>query len=344
MLFGYQDLWRWLVYERFAIWAAVLCTLPASVLVEGISRTRFRWPACVAVAVVLLVGVARETTFTQTQPVLPHPLQAWEETEILKFLSNDNHTDWNYVTLGLGDAEMARISRLTPARTMDGLYYTARVRPELRASGVGSIDTAYWWRTGLEILPQIIQQPDRWNLKWAIVALPQLHEQLQAAGWQKLYTLGSPASLADVAPHFYDQSAQTRSDFYATYGDRAPMAWAAEHGTPTAVSLVTVWEAPAGLHVPPLPPDVMPAYPGVLSVWWGTVPMAVLVLAVALVVLQLRGQPKWRLSLDLGERQPSREPAYPRVVGPAEALAKELLGNNTIAGRFMGMLLHWTGL
>jgi hypothetical protein len=343
ILFGYKDLWRWLVYERFAIWAAVLCTLPASVFVERLSRTRVRWPAGIAVAVVLLLGVARESTFTQTQPVLPHQLLAWEEGEILKFLANDNHAEWNYMTLGLGDAEMARISRLTSARTMDGLYYTARVRPELRASGVGSIDTAYWWRTGLEILPQVIAQPDRWNLKWAIVAIPKLQEQLQAAGWQKLYTLGSPGSLVDVSTLFFQQSAETQAAFRATYGDQASLAWAAEHGTPAPVSLVSVWEAPAGLDIPRLPPVVTPAYPALLPVWWGTVPLLFLALATTLVLLQVRGQPKWRLSLSLGERPRHRAPARPRVAGPAEVFVRGLAGSS-IAGRFMGTLLHWAGL
>jgi len=285
ILFAYGDLWQWLVYERFAVWAAVLSTLPASVFVERIVRGRLRWPIGGLIAALLLFGVARESTLTLAQPLLPRALQPWEEAEILKFLGSENHADWNYATFGLGEAEMARLSRLTSARTMDGLYYTARQRPELRQSGVGSIDSAYWWRTGLEILPEVIQHPDHWNLRWAVVAIPQLEEQLRTAGWQKLYNLGSPISFADVPALFFQQSAETQAAFRDTYGDQAALVWAAEHGAPPITSLVSVWVAPAELIIEPLPPSVPPPYPAVLSIWWGTVPLVLLVLGSGLALL-----------------------------------------------------------
>lgn len=305
LLFAYGDLWRWLVYERFAVWAAVLSTLPASVLVERIARSRVRWPVGGLIAVVLLFGVVRETTFTQFQPLIPRPLQAWEESEILSFLNTDEHASWNYVTFGLGEAEMARLSRLTTARTMDGLYYTARQRPELRSSGVGSIDSAYWWRTGMEILPEVIQHPDHWNLRWAVVALPQLEEQLRSAGWQKQYNLGSRVALANVPTLFFQQSAETQAAFRGTYGDEAALVWAAEHGAPPPTSIVSVWTAPEGLTIPPLPPVVTPPYPPLLAYWWGTVPLLLLALGAVLTLLHV-WSPQARTEPAMTEARPQR--------------------------------------
>jgi hypothetical protein len=310
LLFGYADMWRWLVYERFAVWAAVLCALPASVIVERIARSRVRFPLGAVVAGALLLGVAREMNLSAFQPLQPRPILDWEEAAIVNFLADDAHASWNYVTFGLGEAEMARVSRLTVARTFDGLYYTVRQRPELRASGVGSVDSAYWWRTGMEILPQVIQHPDNWNVKWAIVAIPQLQEQLQAAGWREVTTLGAPMAFADVPDLFYKQSADTQAAFRAIYGDRAPLAWAAEHGGPPVTSLVSIWQAPAGLDIPVLSPAVTPSYPAVLAAWWGIVPLLLLILSLAL----LAADRKWVWALGL---LPQRRPrlATPPVVG-----------------------------
>ena len=320
ILFGYNDLWRWLVYERFAVWAAVLCVLPASVVVERIARSRARWPLGGLVAAALVAMVARETNLALFQPLQPPAIRDWEEADIVNFLDSDNHDAWNYVTLGLGEAEMARVSRLTSARTMDGLYYTARQRPELRASGVGSIDTAYWWRTGLEIIPEVLQHPDRWNLKWAIVALPQLQDQLRADGWHELYTLGSSTALTDTPKLFFQQSPETQASFRKTYGDGAALAWAAEHGPPAPSSVISIWEAPQQMDIPVLPPPVTPPYPAILGVLWGTLPILFFVLALALVAAH---QLKWRrIGVSLRVPEPERQPheGIPVAVGPAEVL------------------------
>jgi hypothetical protein len=166
----------------------------------------------------------------------------------------------------------------------------------LRASGVGSIDTAYWWRTGSEILPQVIEHPDRWNLKWAIVAIPQLQEQLRAADWHRLYTLGSSGTPLSAPELFFQQSAETQAAFRATYGDQAALAWAEEHGPPPPTSLISIWQAPPGVAIPPLPQSVAPAYPSLLAIWWGTVPLLLLAAACALAALHWWGLPTWQVA------------------------------------------------
>ncbi len=294
LLFAFRDLWQWLVYERFAIWAAVLSTFTTSVVILELRRRGLN-VALAAIGILLLVGVAREATISLNQQQLPAPLEPWEESEIVSFLETGDHADWNYVTLGLGEAGMARLTRLTSARTFDGVYYTARKRPELRASGVGSVDAAYAWRTGLEIIPHVLNDPARWNLKWVILARPDLQQQLHAAGWTlliQLHPLGTRSSLQE-GPEFFDQqSPETRTAFRAQYGDRAAVEWAAQHAAelgPIALfSRVSIWQAPETVNVPRLgPPSTPPPYPPVFALLWGTVPLALLGPGLVLAVLQL---------------------------------------------------------
>ena len=345
LVFGYGDLWRWLVYDRFAVWAAVLSTLPASVVVERIARSPLRRPGGGVVAVALVLVVARETNLSFFQPLQPPALRDWEEADVVNFLTADDHANWNYMTLGLGEAEMAKVSRLTSARTMDGLYYTARERPELRASGVGSIDSAYWWRTGLEIIPQVLDHPDLWNVKYAVVALPQLQDELKVTGWRPLYSLGSEAAITDTPKLFLQQSAETQSAFRAAYGDGAALAWAAEHGPPAPKSLVSIWQAPANIDIPPLPPAVAPAYPAVLALAWGTLPLLFFVFAV--LAVSLDGLSPWAARRPVPTPVPAPAPQRPRSVPTGSRAAELLLGGlaspDTIAGRFFGALVHWAG-
>jgi len=296
VLFFYRDLWQWLVYERFAVWAAVLSGIPASLVVHRLWWAR-SWLALGALSVVLLAGVAREASLSLDQALLPRPLEAWEETAIVSFLESADHADWNYVTIGLGEAGMARLTRLTTAHTIDGLYYTARQREELRNSGVGSIDAAYAWRTGQEIIPQVLNDPASWNLKWVVLARPELQPRLRAAGWT-LVTLLNPsgvvAALQQGPEHFAEQSQQTQDDFRAVYGERAALAWAEQHaaelGPPLVYSRVSIWQAPESAKVPrAVEPSIAPGYPPILAILWGTLPLGFLVLGLTLMLSQYVG-------------------------------------------------------
>src|SRR5262249_40120947 len=128
-------------------------------------------------------------------------------------------------------------------------------------------------------------------------------------------------ALSDVPPLFFQQSAETQADFRAIYGDAAALAWAAEHGAPPPVSLVSIWQTPPDRDIPPVPPPVTPPFPRILAWWWGTVPLLLLVLAGALVVIQSGGS---RLS------RPGAAPARPR---PRRALALPSIAG-TVLGRF----------
>ena len=107
---------------------------------------------------------------------------------LVKFLAEGDHAQWRYVTFGLGD-QLAYLSRLTKATTIDGSYHTARTLPELRASGLGQIDTAYWLSDGFSRLDPILQKSGERGVRWGFVNRLDYIPILQRNGWVYLTTL-----------------------------------------------------------------------------------------------------------------------------------------------------------
>lgn len=254
---------KWLTYERFTVWAVVLSVIPISIWLERSYSSTQRYAITVPVLILLLVGVVRAATFSQSNQLLPRPLERWEEVEIIKFLEEGDHPEWNYLTLGLGEAQFARLSRLTSARTVDGTYYTARWRAELRKSGIGTIDASFWWgEQSYALLFPMLQHPWDWNLKWAIVTGREMEEHLRNSGWETVWSL--------VHPIGSDASFEPGDPVY---------------------SRVTIWQVPNKIVVPKARPGQQMGPPyytqstnpikrslkQFLPYLWGLVPLAFLV-------------------------------------------------------------------
>ena len=239
-------LWTYLVYDRFSLLAAAFTPLAAADWM-GQARDRIQRiavPALLIPAVMITAGAAMAT---RNSGLLP-PLQPWERTEMQRFLDAENHADWYYLTLGLGDNEFQHLSRRTSARTIDGYYTTARTRRELRESGIGSFDAAIYFAGGRDAVRSVLEQPAAWNVKWALVRDARFDPLLQEAGWRKAYPLGSDA------------------------------AW--RPGDPVH-SAVAVWYFPGA--VPVISRDAPPV-PRALPILWGIVPLALLAIGVGLLV------------------------------------------------------------
>ncbi len=251
--------WKILTYDNFAFWAAILLLIPAGVQLEawGFHKLAVRG-VVVTVGVIALLWAMHAATFTTgTSQFLR--LQDWEEREIVKFLEDENHENWNYITIGMGEPQSVRISWLTEARTIDGFYYTARWRRELRESGIGMIDTLIWSpKEDREILRSILQRPWEWNLKWAIVARRELDSELIEAGWESVHPIGSDASYR--------------------IGDPV-------HST------VWVWRVPDNIPVPTIQEGQsgnIAQRSKMLAVWWGVIPLLTLGAAIGAVAFAER--------------------------------------------------------
>jgi O-antigen ligase len=106
---------------------------------------------------------------------------------IVDFLEQVEHSGWRYVTFGFGD-QLALLSTLTTATTIDGSYHTARTLPELRKSGIGQIDTAFWFPDGLSKLDPILQKADEHGVRWGFVNVAKYVPVLERNGWIKIKT------------------------------------------------------------------------------------------------------------------------------------------------------------
>ncbi|HSA99687.1 MAG TPA: O-antigen ligase family protein, partial [Anaerolineales bacterium] len=175
--------WEWLTYDRFALWAS-LTLLPFFGMIVILLRQRFRGiriPIFLPLAVFsLLVGLA--TVFKPLQPgaVDMHP--------IVSFLKQEDRAHWRYLTFGFGD-QLALLSTLTTATTIDGSYHTARTLPELRTSGLAQIDTAFWFPHGIDELDPILQKAGDHGVRWGFVNVAKYIPVLERNGWIQIKTL-----------------------------------------------------------------------------------------------------------------------------------------------------------
>lgn len=176
--------WEWLTFDRFAFWASLLL-LPffgmATILVRRrFTRLRTR-NIFIAMAVSCLIVIL-------VHVILPLQPGAVDMPEVVSFLKQDDRSTWRYLTFGFGD-QLALLSTLTTATTIDGSYHTARTLPELRTSGIAQIDTAFWFPNGLNALDPILQRSGEHGVRWGFVNIPQYIPVLERNGWIKITTL-----------------------------------------------------------------------------------------------------------------------------------------------------------
>ena len=176
--------WAWLTYDRFAFWASLLLLPLFGMIVILLQRQRTRNTRTKVFLTLgttsLIVGLV-----TAFLPLQPGPV---DMSRLQSFLAAADHASWRYVTFGFGD-QLALLSTLTTATTIDGSYHTARTLPELRSSGIGQIDTAFWIPDGLASLDPILEKADERGVRWGFVNIPQYVPILERSGWIKIRTL-----------------------------------------------------------------------------------------------------------------------------------------------------------
>jgi hypothetical protein len=182
LLFG--EGWEWLTYDRFAFWAS-LTLLPFFGMSVIMLRRRVGGNISLKIFTTLAIASVAVGLVTAYLPLQPG---AVDMEQIVDFLEQGDHARWRYVTFGFGD-QLALLSTLTAATTIDGSYHTARTLPELRMSGIGQIDTAFWLPDGLSALSPILQKADEHGVRWGFVNVSKYVPVLKSSGWVKLTTL-----------------------------------------------------------------------------------------------------------------------------------------------------------
>lgn len=185
--------WTWLTFDRFSFWAAL--TLLPTLGAVGV-RTLRHEPAegskrahAIRLGFALSLGIFASLTgwWSRLAHAQPPPIDL---APLVQFLNAPAQRPYRYLTLGFGD-QMAKLATLVPNGTPDGNYHTARMSPELRASGLGALDTAVWSAGGLRALRPFLLNPTRYGIRWALVAHPDYATLLRATGWQFRFMVGS---------------------------------------------------------------------------------------------------------------------------------------------------------
>jgi hypothetical protein len=173
LLFG--QLWQWLTYDRFSLWAGVLLIplmvkiIPSDLLEFGKRRIQ---PVIIVFLTLILVVMSLGAAYFGSEPsrksFLPSP--AIVDVEFLtEFLTINAGEQYRYITLGFGEAQSEKLSTITKSSSLDGGYYTARSLPILTKSGIGMIDSSKYLDPQLTTLGTILADAGSYNLKWVLV-------------------------------------------------------------------------------------------------------------------------------------------------------------------------------
>lgn len=188
MLFGRG--WEWLTYDRFALWASISLLLFVALLARAVKYQLRRQVRLWKITEMTFLGLLGLTVFLVVYIPKLYPLQPalLDMSPIVSFLNEKDHSRWRYLTFGFGD-QMALLSRLTQATSLDGSSHTSRELPELRNSGLGQIDTAYWLPYGMKALDPVLNQAGSYGVRWGFVNLSAYESVLKLHGWRQIKTL-----------------------------------------------------------------------------------------------------------------------------------------------------------
>lgn len=156
LVFG--DSWRWLTYDRFALWSSVMMIPILATVLRSTSRRLLVYA--------FFVGLAASGVLVWAGNFIG-PLQPERRDldSIAGFLAEDGRWRWRYVTLGFGN-QVSLLSVMTNASTVDGDYPTGRTLSILRASGVEKLDGAKFWGNGTDVLGMVLEDAPLYSTRW----------------------------------------------------------------------------------------------------------------------------------------------------------------------------------
>ena len=201
-----------LTLDRFTFWATILVLPFMGHMIDGLLHGRSGQSLIAAFGhgarrlvvgglfasmTVVAVFIAILPTIQPTQPRFIDP------APIVKFLSEDEHDRWRYLTLGFGD-QFAYLAAQTTAQSVDGNYHSARRLPDMTRFSVERLENAkYLGVPGLGSLQQFLENADRYHLKFVFSNDAFYDPILQFSGWTRLNRLSNGVNVwerPDVAP------------------------------------------------------------------------------------------------------------------------------------------------
>ena len=122
-------------------------------------------------------------TLSYFKPLQPKKI---DMQPIVNFLNQDQHDQWRFLPLGFGD-QMAYLSTLTKAMTVDGNYHSARRLPELTSRAVERLENSkFRGLEGIGSLQQFLTVPEKYNLKYIFSNDKFYDPILYYCGWHRI--------------------------------------------------------------------------------------------------------------------------------------------------------------
>nr|WP_320021212.1 hypothetical protein [uncultured Draconibacterium sp.] len=197
MLLG-DNAFNILTLDRFTLWASIMALPMLGEFVYRLAEADLRTAIQNKLGAVyhrILGGIFAATflfitVFTLTlgyfRPMQPQKIKM---LPIINFLSQDQHDQWRYLTLGFGD-QIAWLSAQTNAMSVDGNYHSARRLPELTTRAVERLENSkFRGIEGIGSLQQFLTVPEKYNLKFVFSNDKFYDPLLYFCGWQRLQQL-----------------------------------------------------------------------------------------------------------------------------------------------------------
>ena len=201
-----------LTLDRFTFWATILILPFAGLAVQSLWEGRgakilrhafgtFLSRTGLVFILVTYAGLAIATallpTFRPTQPDFIDP------APLVKFMDEDRHSDWRYLTLGFGD-QFAYHSALINAESVDGNYHSARRLPSLMNYSVERLENSkYAGVPGLASLNQFLVNAEKFHLKYVFSNDEFYTPVLHYTGWNPVTRLNNGITVwekPDISP------------------------------------------------------------------------------------------------------------------------------------------------
>src|SRR5579859_4194847 len=179
IVFGTR-IWEILTYERFTYWATLMA-MPFVGLIAEWLIDRFKGKAIAGLALAAVLSGSGALAWLHANPIQSDPFSI---DDVVSFLNRDDHAKYRYITLGFG-MELARVSVLANASSVDGDYNSARLLPELMAGGSAQLTNAKYFRNGIEALRSMLKHADHYGLKYIFVRDRYYEPLLAFAGWRQ---------------------------------------------------------------------------------------------------------------------------------------------------------------
>lgn len=176
----FQEIFKTLTFDRFCLWATILALPLASASFFRPSLKVLRLP-------LLLMAFGFYLTVLSGIRIAKFQPDPIDLGRLVDFLSQRDYRNYRYLTLGFG-SQMAKLGFLTPAPSLDGNYHTARAIPELRESGLESLDNAKYFPQGLQVLAGILGRSKAFHLRFIFSNDPFYNDFLMQHQWRVLKT------------------------------------------------------------------------------------------------------------------------------------------------------------